>query len=97
MSQEECAALLRHWILRRELFLVPISMLVGGALAWLSISRQLRRLRSIVDLAAKTAAGEADKVQSAPGKDELSAISTSLTEIMTVLRRALHYQQRFPS
>ncbi|MDP9073666.1 MAG: HAMP domain-containing histidine kinase [Actinomycetota bacterium] len=96
MARRDSAAVLRHRILHRELALFPISLLIGGTLAWVAISHQLRRLRSVVELAARTAAGES-VTRPPTSKDELSAISTSLTEILSTLRRALQYQQRFAS
>ena len=95
MAPTDWAALQRNRVLTFELVVIPLSICIGAALAWLAIGEQLRRLRSIVRAAEGAAAGDLPTPQPTGPKDELFAISTALTEITSSLRSALDYQQRF--
>lgn len=95
MAPTDWAALQRDRVLTFELVVIPLSICIGAALAWLAIGEQLRRLRSIVRAAERAAAGDLPTPQPTGPKDELFAISTALTEITSSLRSALDYQQRF--
>lgn len=95
MAPTDWAALQRDRVLTFELVVIPLSICIGAALAWLAIGEQLRRLRSIVRAAEGAAAGDLSTPQPTGPKDELFAISTALTEITSSLRSALDYQQRF--
>jgi signal transduction histidine kinase len=95
MAPTDWAVLQRDRLLSFELVVIPLSIGLGAALAWLAIGEQLRRLRSIVRAAEGAAAGDLPTPQPTGPKDELFAISTALTEITSSLRSALDYQQRF--
>ncbi|MDQ3641734.1 MAG: HAMP domain-containing histidine kinase [Actinomycetota bacterium] len=95
MARTDWAALQRQRLLRFELVVIPFSICVGAALAWVTIGKQLRRLRSIVRAAEAVAAGDLGVPHPSGPKDELFAISAALTEITGSLRGALNYQQRF--
>ena len=98
MSPQDWAAAQRQRLLRFELLVIPFGIIIGAALAWLTVGRQLRRLGLIVRTATAVAAGDsagAGAVAEVGPKDELFAISAALTEITASLRSALDYQQRF--
>lgn len=95
MARSDWAALQRERLLRFELVVIPLSVGLGAALAWFTIGKQLRRLRSIVRAAEGAAAGDLGTPAPTGPKDELFAISAALTAITGSLRSALDYQQRF--
>jgi signal transduction histidine kinase len=97
MASQDWAGAQRDRLLRFELVIIPLGTLVGAALAWFTVGRQLRRLGGIVRAAMAVAAGDrGGPAEGAAGpKDELFAISAALTEITANLRDALDYQQRF--
>lgn len=95
MARTDWAALQRQRLLRFELVVIPFSICAGAVLAWVTIGKQLRRLRSIVRAAEAVAAGDLGVAHPSGPKDELFAISAALTDITGSLRGALNYQQRF--
>lgn len=95
MARTDWAALQQQRLLHFELVVIPFSILLGAALAWFTIGKQLRRLRSIVRAAEAVAAGDLGAPHPSGPKDELFAMSTALTAITGSLRGALNYQQRF--
>ena len=95
MARADWAARQRQHLLRFEVVVIPCSIAVGAALAWVAIGKQLRRLRSIVRAATAVAAGDLGVAHPSGPRDELFAISAALTEITGSLRAALNYQHRF--